>query len=76
MEERDIIARLDSRIDAAIKTFRVYARKVPGTDGDYGMDHTASSFMFDADGRFRGTIAYMEDQETALNTLKTLIAGS
>lgn len=64
------------QIDAAIKTFRVYARKVPGTDGDYGMDHTASSFMFDADGRFRGTIAYMEDQETALNKLKTLIAGS
>ena len=64
------------QIDAAIKTFRVYARKVPGTDGDYGMDHTASSFMFDADGRFRGTIAYMEDQDAALKKLKTLITGS
>ena len=64
------------QIDAAIKAFRIYARKVPGTDGDYGMDHTASSFMFDADGRFRGTIAYMEDQEAALNKLKTLITGS
>jgi Uncharacterized protein SCO1/SenC/PrrC, involved in biogenesis of respiratory and photosynthetic systems, COG1999 len=55
---------------------RIYARKVPGTDGDYGMDHTASSFMFSADGRFRGTIAYMEDQDKALEKLKTLIAGS
>lgn len=64
------------QIDAAIKAFRVYARKVPGTDGDYGMDHTASSFMFDAGGRFRGTIAYMEDQDKALGKLKTLIAGS
>ncbi|WP_370676410.1 SCO family protein [Pleomorphomonas sp. PLEO] len=64
------------QIDAAIKAFRVYARKVPGTDGDYGMDHTASSFMFGADGRFHGTIAYMEDQDSALQKLKTLIAGS
>ena len=64
------------QIDAAVKAFRVYARKVPGTDGDYGMDHTASSFMFGADGRFHGTIAYMEDQDKALEKLKTLIAGS
>lgn len=64
------------QVDDAIKTFRIYARKVPGTDGDYTMDHTASSFMFDAEGRFRGTIAYMEDQEAALNKLKSLIAGS
>ncbi len=64
------------QIDAAIKAFRIYARKVPGTDGDYGMDHTASSFMFGADGRFHGTIAYMEDQDKALEKLKSLIAGS
>ena len=64
------------QVDAMIRAFNVYARKAPGADGDYGMDHTASSFLFDAGGHYRGTIAYMEDQETALQKLKTLIAGS
>ena len=64
------------QVDAMIRAFNVYARKAPGADGDYGMDHTASSFLFDAGGHYRGTIAYMEEQETALRKLKTLIAGS
>lgn len=64
------------QVDAMIRAFNVYARKAPGADGDYGMDHTASSFLFDAGGHYRGTIAYMEQQETALQKLKTLIAGS
>jgi protein SCO1/2 len=64
------------QVDAMIRAFNVYARKAPGADGDYGMDHTASSFLFDAGGHYRGTIAYMEEQETALQKLKTLITGS
>ena len=64
------------QVDAMIRAFNVYARKAPGADGDYGMDHTASSFLFDAGGHYRGTIAYMEERETALQKLKTLIAGS
>jgi protein SCO1/2 len=60
--------------DAIIAAFRVYAKKVPGDDGDYTMDHTAASFMFDRSGRFRGTIGYQEDQASALQKLKSLIA--
>lgn len=60
--------------DAIIAAFRVYAKKVPADDGDYTMDHTAASFMFDRNGRFRGTIGYQEDQASALQKLKSLIA--
>lgn len=39
-------------IDAAIKAYRVYAKKVPLDNGDYTMDHTASVYLMDKDGHF------------------------
>jgi protein SCO1/2 len=40
-------------IDAAMKSFRVYARKVPGEKTDsYNMDHTALVYLMDKQGRF------------------------
>jgi len=39
-------------IDAAIKAYRVYAKKVPEKDGDYTMDHTAVVYLMDKNGRF------------------------
>ncbi len=40
-------------IDAAMKSFRVYARKVPGSDANtYSMDHTALVYLMDKQGRF------------------------
>jgi len=39
-------------IDAAIKAYRVYAKKVPLDGGDYTMDHTAVVYLMDKDGRF------------------------
>lgn len=41
-------------IDAALKQFRVYARKVPLEGGGYTMDHTALIYLFDRRGRFVG----------------------
>ncbi|RCS24924.1 SCO family protein [Phyllobacterium salinisoli] len=55
--------------------WKVYAKKVPLDDGGYTMDHTASVFLLDRDGRLKGTIAYGEDPATALQKLKRLIAG-
>ncbi len=43
--------------------------------GDYTMDHTASVFLLDKDGDFKGTIAYQENTDTAEQKLKNLIAG-
>jgi protein SCO1 len=39
-------------IDAAIKAYRVYAKKVPLKDGDYTMDHTAVVYLMDKNGEF------------------------
>ncbi|WP_299811333.1 SCO family protein [uncultured Roseibium sp.] len=61
------------QVDAMIKAYRVYAKKVPLDDGDYTMDHSAAVYLMDADNRFVGTIAYGEDEETALKKLHRLI---
>lgn len=39
-------------INAAIKAYRVYAKKIPLENGDYTMDHTAVVYLMDKDGRF------------------------
>jgi protein SCO1/2 len=39
-------------INAALKAYRVYAKKVPLDGGDYTMDHTAIVYLMDKDGRF------------------------
>jgi protein SCO1/2 len=39
-------------IDAAIKAYRVYAKKIPLENGDYTMDHTAVVYLMDKDGNF------------------------
>lgn len=68
-----------AKIAEVVKGFRVYAKKVPldesKPDGDYTMDHTASIFLLDADGRFKGTISYGENPETAVKKLENLMKG-
>jgi len=39
-------------IDAAIRAYRVYAKKIPLDNGDYTMDHTAVVYLMDKEGRF------------------------
>ncbi|HEV7257399.1 MAG TPA: SCO family protein [Bosea sp. (in: a-proteobacteria)] len=41
-------------IDAMIKAYRAYARKVPTKDSDYTMDHTALVYLMAKDGSFVG----------------------
>ena len=43
-------------VQAAIKAFRAYARKVPLEGGDYTMEHTAIVYLMDAQGRFVGAL--------------------
>jgi protein SCO1/2 len=62
-----------AEIDKAVKSWAVYAEKVPLEDGDYTMDHTASVFLVNAAGEFEGTIAYRESSDTALAKLRRLI---
>ncbi len=59
---KDYIANFDKRIigltgsrpaiDRAIKSFRAYARKVPGKDGEYSMDHSAVVYLMNKRGQF------------------------
>jgi protein SCO1 len=39
-------------VSAALKAFRVYAKKVPLEGSDYTMDHTAVVYLMDKNGRF------------------------
>lgn len=41
-------------IDAMVKAYRAYARKVPLKDDDYTMDHTALVYLMGKDGSFIG----------------------
>lgn len=73
------IAGAPDKIAEVIKGFKVYAKKIPtdekNPDGDYTMDHTASVFLLDAEGRFKGTISYGENTDVAQQKLANLLKG-
>lgn len=50
-------------IDAMVKAYRAYARKVPLKDDDYTMDHTALVYLMGKDGSFIG--AFNSEQPPA-----------
>lgn len=58
---------------AMLKAFSIYSAKVPLADGDYTMDHTASVFLLDPEGRLAGTIAYGEARDHAMAKLRRLV---
>lgn len=57
----------------AMKLYRVYAKKVPLDDGDYTMDHTATVYLMDSDGKFSGTVSWGEDPDTAFEKVRRLV---
>lgn len=55
---------------AAAREFKVFFQKVPGkTDGVYGIDHTAASYVIDPKGRLR---LYVRHQQTAADIVADL----
>lgn len=58
---------------ALAKAWAIHVEKLPLDDGDYTVDHTASVILIDRSGKFRGTIAYRENHETALEKLKLIV---
>jgi protein SCO1/2 len=44
-----------AEVDAAIRAYRAYARKVPTSGGDYTMEHTAAVYLMDRNGRLVST---------------------
>ena len=60
---------------AVAKEFKVYYAKVPGkTEGSYTMDHTAASYLFDAQGRVRVFSRYGSGAQALADDLKALLA--
>ncbi len=62
-----------AQVEAAVRAFHAYARKVPQGDGSYTVDHTASLYLLDRSGGFRATIDIHENQKTALEKLRLAI---
>jgi protein SCO1/2 len=80
---KDYVSNFDPRIEALVPSdaqlkqlaadFRVYYAKVPTSDGGYTMDHTATTFLFGRDGRFKGTLSYDEAPEMRQAKLRKLL---
>jgi len=61
---------------AVAKAFKVFYAKVPGkTDGSYSLDHTAGSYIFDAQGRIRLFTRYGSGAEALKHDLQLLLQG-
>lgn len=61
------------QVAAAVKTFRAYAKKVPGQGNDYTMEHTALVYLMDAQNGFVGAVNINRPaQETAAELGKRL----
>ncbi len=56
------------------KGYAVYVKKVPLEGGDYTIDHTASVYLMDAEGRFVSTLGYDDSEANKLNILKRFLA--
>lgn len=57
------------------RKYRVLYEKVPTKDG-YTINHTATVYLMDADGKFSGTLAYQEDAKTAVEKLRRLVRAA
>ncbi|BCB17143.1 SCO family protein [Bosea sp. ANAM02] len=60
------------QVDAALKAYKGYAKKVP-TDNGYTMDHSASVYLMRADGSFRTMIDYHEEDASALAKIRMVL---
>lgn len=66
----------EAEIAGVTRRYRAIYEKVPGKGaGDYTVNHTATTYLMDAQGRFQGTINYQEKPEVVLVKLKRLISG-
>jgi protein SCO1 len=81
---KDYLSSFDARIEALVptsaqlpviaKAFRAIYEKVPTSDGDYTMNHTATLYLFGRNGEFKSTIAYGEERMTCEKKIRSLLA--
>ncbi|ODT65938.1 MAG: hypothetical protein ABS75_29785 [Pelagibacterium sp. SCN 63-23] len=65
-----------AQTENAKAAFGVFSEKAGDVESEfYLVDHTALTFLIDANGSFQGTIAYQEAGDTALAKVKRLVGG-
>ncbi|MDB5840307.1 MAG: hypothetical protein JWQ23_2259 [Herminiimonas sp.] len=63
--------------DKVAKEFKVFYQKAPGKEpGNYSIDHTAASYVFDPQGRVRLFIRHGQGAEPITHDLKILLSGA
>lgn len=82
---KDYLSNFDPRMEALVPTpdelsmiardFRAIYEKVPASDGEYTMNHTATVFLMNGKGQLASTISYSETPENRIAKIKKLIAG-
>ncbi len=80
---KDYLSSFDPRIEALVPTaeelaamarsFRAYYAKSPTSDGGYTMDHTATVFLMNRQGKLASTISYGEEQAARMAKLRKLL---
>ena len=66
----NIITGDPAAVNAALRVYRVYAKKVPLKDGDYTMDHTAVVYLMDKGGHFVAPFNLKQTPEAAADQLR------
>lgn len=61
------------QIARIVDAYHVYYEKVPIAGGGYTIDHTASVFLMDRDGKLQSMIDHHENAETSLAKLERLV---
>lgn len=56
------------------KAYKIYYAKVPQDGGNYTVDHSATVFLMDRDGRLESTLDMKDSDEAALDKLNRLAA--
>ena len=60
-------------VNAAVKAYRAYVRKVPTKDGDYTMEHTALVYVMNGQNRFLNALNLARPPEEAAAELAKML---
>ncbi len=82
---KDYLSNFDPRIEALVPTpdelaqvardFRAIYEKVPGSAGEYTMNHTATVYLMNRQGKLSSTISYDETPENRTRKLAALMTA-
>ena len=63
------------QIDAIVSAYHAFYEKVPTEGGGYTVDHTASVFLMNREGKLQSIIDHHESAETSLEKLERLVSA-